>query len=313
MKKEFGDNPATTAIESNAAYGKNTDIEKHIIENQVVNATKLLARGKLITLHKNPQFVSIPMHTHDYIELCYMRKGQTTHIINGKRLLLSEGEALILNQHATQEIMPAGEEDLLVNFIILPQFFGKPLEMLGEEKTPLRRFILDCIAGRESTDGYLHFKTTDIFPIQNLFKNLIYYFEADTPNNKINEFTMGLILLEFIRHSDKLVAENIEKSTVFQVLKYIEENYQSGTLYDVAELLHYDMYWLSREIKRKTGKTFTELMQEKRLSQAEYLLLNSNMKISDIAASVGYNNMSFFHRIFEEKFSLSPKKYRTAH
>ena len=95
-----------------------------------------------------------------------------------------------------------------------------------------------------------------------------------------------------------------------QTLKYIEENYQSGTLSDIAEQLHYDLRWLSRKVKNKTGKTFIELMQEKRLSQAEYLLKQSNIKIADIATSVGYNNMSYFHKIFEERFGTSPKKYR---
>ena len=103
---------AITDIEKKTLSGKNPDIGRDIAkngDNSVVNAKKLLDHGKLITLHKNPQFVSIPMHTHDYIELCYMRKGQTTHVINGKQLLLCEGEALILNQHATQEIMPAAK------------------------------------------------------------------------------------------------------------------------------------------------------------------------------------------------------------
>ncbi len=278
---------------------------------RIIQAQKLLDSGKLITTTKNPQFEYIPAHTHDYIEMCYMHKGQTTHIINGKKLLLCEGETLILNQHATQEILPAGEGDFLVNFIIRPQFFGKPLEMLGEEESPLRRFILDCIAGRESTNGYLHFKTADVPAIQNLFENLILSFAEKEPSHKINEFTMGLLLLEFIRHSDKLVAENIEKGAVLQTLKYIEENYQSGSLSEIAEQLHYDLYWLSREIKRKTGRTFTTLLQEKRLSQAEYLLTHSNIRVADIAASVGYNNMSYFHRIFEERFGMSPKKYRS--
>ena len=72
--------------------------------------------------------------------------------------------------------------------------------MLGEEETPLRRFILDCIAGRENTEGYLHFRTADVLPIQNLFKNLIYSFEANAPNNRIIEITVGLLLLEFINN-----------------------------------------------------------------------------------------------------------------
>lgn len=281
-----------------------------VTKAKVCHAKYFLNTDELISTNTNPAFKHIQIHTHDFIELCYMQKGQTTHIVNGKKLLLCAGETLILNQYTTQEILPSGENDRLINYIILPQFFNKPLEMLGEEKTPLRRFILDCIAGRENTDGYLHFKTADVQPIQNLFKNLIFYFSEKVPNNRLKEFTVGLLLLEFIRNSDKLVSDNAEKNAILQTLKYIEENYQSGTLSEIAERLHYDLYWLSRKVKVKTGKTFIELMQEKRLSRAEYLLKQSNLTIADIAASVGYNNTSYFHRIFEERFGMSPKKYR---
>jgi len=315
MKKEVLDSLARITAEEQTVLDGSVTINRDIYmkgEADVINAKKLLDSGKLITIRPHTRFVHFPAHTHDYIELVYMCAGKTTHIINGKEIRLCEGETLILNQHATQEILPAGKEDIAVNFIILPQFFGKALEMMSEEETPLRRFILACIAGQESTDGYLHFKTGDVLPIQNLFENLILSFVEVSPNKRrINEFTMGLLLLEFINHSDKLVSENIEKSAVLQTMKYIEENYQNGSLSEIAEQLHYDLYWLSREIKRKTGKTFTELVQEKRLSQAEYLLLHSNMKVADIAASIGYNNMSYFHRIFEARFGMSPKKYRS--
>ena len=295
------------SIASKNAEGK-TDINIDNIRR--FRAKKLITDGKLITTNLNPQLVPVRTHTHDFIEMCYMHKGQTTHIINGKELLLHQGEVLILNQHAVQEILPASENDFLVNFLILPQFFGKPLEMLGEEDSPLRRFIIDCIAGKDSTNGYLHFKTAEIQPIQYLFEALISSFKEENPSNKIIAFTMGLILLEFIHHSDKLVSDNIEKNAVLQTLKYIEENYQNGTLSEIAERLNYDLYWLSRKVKSKTGKNFTELLQTKRLSQAEHLLLHSNIKVADIATIVGYNNTSFFHRIFEEHFGMSPKKYR---
>jgi AraC-like DNA-binding protein len=240
-----------------------------------------------------------------------MCEGETTHIINGNTVKLSKGETLILNQHATQEILPAGADDIAVNFIVMPQFFGKALEMMGEEETPLRRFIIDCIAGRESTNGYMYYKTADVPQIQNLFENIIISFVENTPNKrKTNELTLGLLLIEFINHSDKLVSANIEKSILIETLKYIEENYQNASLSSIAAALHYDIHWLSREIKRKTGKTFTELLQEKRLLQTEYLLANSNMKISDIASSVGYNNTNYFFTIFEKHFGMSPKKYR---
>ncbi|MBR5011128.1 MAG: helix-turn-helix domain-containing protein [Clostridia bacterium] len=314
MKKEVLDFLSKVTDEETAFLDGANDINRNLYmkgDADVINAKKLVEIGKFITIRPHTRFIHFPEHTHDYIEMIYMCKGETTHIINGKSITLLQGETLILNQHAHQEILPAKEGDLAVNFIIMPQFFGKALEMMGEEETPLRRFIIDCIAGRENTDGYLYFKTSDVLQIQNLFENLILSFvEKSSGKRKINEFTMGLLLLEFINHSDKIVYKTKEKSVVPQMLKYIEENYQSGSLGEIAERLHYDLYWLSREIKRKTGKTFTELLQEKRLSQAEYLLVNSNMKVSDVATSVGYNNMSYFHKIFEERFGTSPKKYR---
>lgn len=278
---------------------------------RVVNAKKLLDAGKLISIRPHTRFAHFPEHRHDYIEMVYMCRGQTTHIINGKRVLLCEGETLILGQHAVQEILPAGEDDIAVNFIILPQFFDKALEMLNEEETPLRRFILDCIAGRDDMDGFLHFKTADVPPIQNLIENLIYTLVYGMQNKrKTNEITMGLLLLQFINNSDKLGFSDSEQGVIARTLKYIEENYRDGSLSEVAELLHYDLYWLSREIKRKTGKTYTELLQEKRLSQAAYLLANTTIKVVDIAESVGYNNISYFHKIFADRFGMSPKKYR---
>lgn len=314
MKKEILEILSKITDEEKALLDGSSDIDRSIYmksNSGVINAKKLVDTGRLITIRPHTRFVHFPEHTHDYIEMIYMCKGETSHIINGKSITLLQGETLILNQHAKQEILPASEDDIAVNFIIMPQFFGKALEMMEEEETPLRRFIIDCIAGRESTDGYLYFKTSDVLQIQNLFENLIISFiEKTHGKRKTNEFTMGLLLLEFINHSDKLVSKTKENNAILQTLKYIEENYQNASLGEVAADLHYDLYWLSREIKRRTGNTFTELLQQKRLSQTEYLLTNSNMKIFDIAASVGYNNMSYFHRIFEEKFGMSPKKYR---
>ena len=72
----------------------------------------------------------------------------------------------------------------------------------------------------------------------------------------------------------------------------------------------YDVYWLSREIRRRTGKTYKELLQEKRMQQAVYLLTNSKIPVTDIIESVGYDNTSYFYRKFRERYGMSPKEYR---
>ena len=215
-----------------------------------------------------------------------------------------------MGQNTRQEILPAGEGDIAVNFIVQPEFFGGTLDFLGSEETPLRDFIVRCLCG-DNPSGYLHFKVADVKPVQNLVENLLWTLITDTPNRRsINQLTMGLLFVQLLNHTDKLTVGNKEQDAIVWVLRYIEEHFADGSLTEIADMLHYDVTWLSREIKRRTGKTYTELLQEKRLSQAAWLLRNTSQKVADIGISVGYENLSYFHRIFAQHFGISPKRYR---
>ena len=276
----------------------------------VIRSKKLLVDGKLISVRKHTRFVHFPEHTHDYIEAVYMCSGETTHIINGKRFKLREGELLFLGQNARQEILSADENDIAVNFIIQPAFFDKTLEMLGTEETPIKNFLIRSLFDSEY-QGYLHFKVAGVLPVQNLIENLIWTLTSNTTNKRnVNQITMGLLFMQLLNHTDKLSHESREDRAIMEIFRYIEENYKDGSLTEAAKLLHYDFYWLSHEIKNRTGKTYTEHLQEKRLSQAAFLLKNTTLSVEEIAIAVGYENKSYFHRVFAAKFDTSPKKYR---
>ena len=96
------------------------------------------------------------------------------------------------------------------------------------------------------------------------------------------------------------------------MFRYIDEHYRDASLKELASELKFDIYWLSREIKRQTGRTYKELLQEKRMQQAAYMLTNSRMSVSEIISSVGYDNTSYFYRKFRERYGVSPKEYRAA-
>lgn len=276
----------------------------------VVTGQKLLEHGKLIAVRPHTRFVHFPEHTHDYVEIVYMCRGSTRHIINDTPITLEEGDLLLLGQNTRQEILPAGEKDIAVNFIVQPEFFSGTLSFLGSEDTPLREFVVRCLCG-DNPSGYLHFHVADVKPVQNLIENLLWTLITDTPNRRsINQYTMGLLFVQLLNHADKLTVGSKEQDAIVWVLRYIEEHYVDGSLSDIASQLHYDFAWLSREIKRRTGKTYTELVQEKRLSQAAWMLRNTRHKVSDIGLSVGYENLSYFHRLFAAHFSVSPKAYR---
>ena len=121
---------------------------------------------------------------------------------------------------------------------------------------------------------------------------------------------MALLFLQLLGYTETLNTDDRGDQVVWQVLRYVESNYADGSFAELTQQLHYDASWLSREIKRKTGKTYTQLVQEKRLAQAAFLLRNTDRNVSDIALAVGYENISYFHRIFAESFGNSPKHYR---
>lgn len=276
-----------------------------------VNAKKLLASGKLISLRSHPRFIHFPEHTHDYVEVVYMCTGKTTHIVNGSAITLGRGELLFMNQWATHEICQAAQEDVAVNFIVLPAFFTNVLDMIGEEETPLRRFLVDCLCGQSDGPGFLHFRVADIVPVQNLIENLLFILMQDTPTKrKMSQMTMALLFLQLMGHTETLATSDQEQAAMVRVLAYVESNYARGSLTELAGRLHYDLYSLSREIKRQTGNTYTQLVQQRRLAQAAFLLKNTNRTVDSIAHAVGYENIGYFHRIFREAYGLSPRSYR---
>lgn len=281
--------------------------------SNVIDNKKLLDSGKLIQVRPHTRFIHFPKHKHNYVEVIYMYQGHTHHIINGEEVELKEGELLFLSQNASQEILPADLEDIAVNFIILPEFFDRTLLMIGEEENLLREFIIGCLKCEEDKVSYLHFKVADVLPIQNLLENLIWTIMNNQQNNRsINQVTMGLLFLQLMNHTDKVsVGKNqYDQELTIKLLSFIEEHYKDGKLTDLAEELHCDLYWLSRMVKKLTGKTYTELVQMKRLNQAAYLLKTTKLTVADIGYAVGYDNLSYFHRIFHERFHASPKEYR---
>ncbi len=276
----------------------------------VISGDKLLERGKQIAIRPHTRFVHFPEHTHDYVEMVYMCRGKTTHIVNGTEVVLEQGELLMLGQHARQEIEPAGEEDIAVNFIVRPDFLQGILSFLGNEETPLRGFVLNCLSGNTET-GYLYFRVAEVLPVQNLVENLLWTMLHDHVNRRgIFQTTLGLLMAELLEHTDSLRFSSREEEAIVQVLRYIEEHYRDGSLMELSRLIHYDFTALSRLIKNRTGRTYTDLIQEKRLSQAAWFLTNTGKRVDEIARLAGYENISYFHRIFSSRFGMSPRQYR---
>jgi AraC-like DNA-binding protein len=226
-----------------------------------------------------------------------------------------EGEILLLNQNAAHEILPAGMNDVAVNFLILPEFFTQAIHMVDESDV-LFRFFTQTLAAENGISGHLHFHVRDILPVQNLIENLIWnLLHKNQPFHTINQISMGLLFLHLADHADTIERESPDGLTpvlVFSALKYIKANYKDGTLEAFCETVHQKAYTISRLIKQHTSHTFKELLMEQKLSQAAYLLAKTDLPTESIFHSVGYENSSFFYRKFKEAYGMSPREYRAA-
>ncbi|MBQ6315164.1 MAG: helix-turn-helix domain-containing protein [Mogibacterium sp.] len=278
-----------------------------------VDASLVLTNGKLIDMRPHTRFIHFPEHTHNYVEFVYMCQGQTTHIIDGNRILLKEGDLLFMNQNAHQEIMPAGETDIAVNFMIMPHFFDTVLRNLENESGALRDFLISCLTDRDMGGNYLYFDAADILPVQNLMENMVWIMINEPQNRRtLSQNTISLLFMTLIDQASHLhvSGSSYEQKLLLHLFNYIDTQYQSASLSEFAEEHHEDIYTLSRFIKRKTGRTFKDLLVEKRLRQAEYLLNNTALPVADISLSVGYENTSYFHRIFRDAYGMSPRDMR---
>ena len=293
-------------------------IEKQIYSNTkdfTIRSNKMLEKGKFIDVRTHTRFVAFPKHRHDYVEMIYMCNGSTTHIINSQeKIVLKKGELLILNQYVYHEIEAAGSDDIAVNFIILPQFLDVALEMLGGENI-ISRFIINSLREKNDEFGYMYFQVADVLPVQNLLENMVWSLvNKKNYRNIINQTAIGLLFMYLADCIDMIsVNDNVsgkDRQTVMRVMAYIDENYKTASLNEMAFNENMSISTLSRLIKEYTGKNFSQLLLEKRFAKAAKLLKDTTLAISDIVTAVGYDNNSYFYRVFKEMYNVSPKEYR---
>lgn len=280
----------------------------------VVDSEKMLRKGQLIEVRTHTRFAHFPNHRHNYVELVYMCTGSTTHIIDqAQRIVLRPGDLLFLHQNAYHEILPAGADDVAVNFMILPEFFSSPLSML-EKGNVLRDFLISTLSGESARSGYLHIQAKEIIPVENLIENMIWTLVDKGMNpNTILQTTMGLLFMNLSAFAERFNQGSPgrqEENTVFVVLKYIESHFKDGSLAQISAQLKRPPYSVSRLLKQRTGRSFKELLQQRKLQQAAYLLTATPLSVEAVRNAIGYSNSSYFYRQFRKQYGCSPKEFR---
>jgi two-component system response regulator YesN len=99
--------------------------------------------------------------------------------------------------------------------------------------------------------------------------------------------------------------------TLASVLHFIRENYSRPiTLEETARSVYLSPYYLSHTFKDELGITFIEYLTRVRMEEAKTLLTDKNLSMQGIAERVGYDDASYFSKVFKKKIGVTPNKYR---
>ena len=125
-----------------------------------------------------------------------------------------------------------------------------------------------------------------------------------------------MLFLHLLEHTQEIIrsfSHDERDIIVRETLNYIDSNYNSVTLNQIAEEFHHSPSRMSKIIKEGTGFTFQQLLIKKRFQKALQLLLETNLQIEAIAIHVGYENLSYFYRTFKKLYGMTPRQYRKLH
>lgn len=294
------------------------DLPEHSFEysnDKMILNDQYFLKNDRIYISKHNRFAPYPEHTHQFLELNYMLKGNSTQVINGEKKVLKEGELLLLDQGSTHSINALGHEDILIN-IIFPQtkFDIEWLSHMHAQDNYLFKFLMRTVSETSKGD-YIIFESSLNSSIQTIIMQMLNkYFTESIFSNEILRFYLPILFMELVGNTtyklDSSKKANSSNTPVIESLKVIEKEYQHITLNQLAQQLNYNTSYLSEVIKEKTGKKFTDLVKEHRMKRAKLLLESTDLPISDICNAIGLQNKTHFYKQFKQVYEMNPGEYR---
>lgn len=223
--------------------------------------------------------------------LMYISSGTATMMVDGKKVRLEKGDAMLFLPGAKQEYTFLSSEKAINKWI---HFGGTECAKLGN--VGIRKISILPYLHFEKVFGYL---TDAYYGILNERKTLC------------NGYMMVIlaIILESINSSGLNL--NVAQSRITEVLNYIHNSYRETIdLNECANICYLSRDRFNHVFKQYTGLSPKEYHKKIRIDNAKQMLLDADIKISECADALGYKDTNYFCRIFKKEVGMSPTDYR---
>lgn len=309
-REKLPENPMFMRLMKQMEWIMHTD-QEHIytsFANSDIKKQKFVVRQKL-------QHCNIPMHRHEYIEITYVAEGQVHVNIEGRELLMKQGDICIMDKNVRHSSKELSEDDWVFNLILTEEFFDTVFMYLLADDNYISNYIINSFYSENKLHRYLLCHLESETFLNGLVEQIIceYYSVGFQNKGKIIS-CLVLLFTELSRmmvdiDNDTLIAQKISEVSR-KLVEYLKEHYRDANLQTAAEYLHFHPNYLCNVLKKETGKTFKEYVTDIRMMEAAKLLQNTDRKVGQIAQDIGYATESYFYHQFKQKYQLSPREYR---
>ena len=273
-----------------------------------------LEENKFHILRSDSQNTAI--HGHEFLEFTYVINGSMEHNIDGEYSIVNEGDYFIVDYGTMHEYKVIGDKELVVmNLLFYPEFIERTLAGYRSFEEVLNSYLLRFsykTLNSSPTGKTFHDSDGQILSIVNKIQN-----EYLKKKSGYIEFIRCMFVEMLILTMRKIgnTEQKIGKSDVIiDITEYIKKNYsQKLRLSDIAKMYNYSLSHISKKFTRETGMGFSEYLQKIRIEHSCKLLESTDLKISEVANLVGYDNIKFFNRIFKDILKLTPREFKKLH
>lgn len=249
--------------------------------------------------------------------LKYLREGVFQRLASGFNLGNLDISQLIEDHQCFYLIllqMDAGDKNIRIEHFIVENVLTELIERDGSGFVVSydRQSLLGLITLREEArlesfleDGRTYLKQYLKTPFQMIHSGLSYDI------NTVPQIVTSLREAVNSQVLDLTPAKGSGEKAIDIALQYVKEHYfEDLTLEKIASVVFLNPVYFSQLFKQKTGQGYKEYVTSLRLEQAKLLLVNSKLKVAEIAERIGYQDMRHFTQMFRKRFLVTPTEYR---
>lgn len=280
-------------------------------DNQLTEEDAFSVKDIFISKHYRytPEFT----HSHIFFEVMYVLSGTCLQQINGEQVNLKSGDVCIVAPGVSHSL-GVFDDSVIINILIKRSTFDSTFFELLKSDNVLSIFFTK-ILNNKSHNNYIVFNTNEDIDIKDM---VIKLYKEYLDDEKYNEIIINNMIMMFFgillrRYEEKVKLHNENNGDVeriVDILKYIQNNYETVTLKELSENFHFTTPYISKLIKEHTGKTFTTIVSNLKMEQACKFLIGTNFTIEKISNIIGYENKEHFIRRFKKKIGVPPSQYR---